>query len=195
MLIGNPHFPWNGPNRLWQMHITGPGGYNVMGVGLSGSPIPSLGFNRDVAWTHTVTAARHFTLHALTLDPTDPTRYLVDGNSVPMEPRTVSVPLPDGAPAVTRTLYTTRFGPVVIAPQSGLNWTASAAFAVQDANRGGSLWPCAARRHYRSAECAAGEDRRAPDWQGSQDRRVAAGTTVSRCPRACCRSRSGGGPA
>lgn len=136
LLIGNPHFPWSGPNRLWQMHVTGPGGYTVMGVGLPGSPIPSLGFNRDVAWTHTVTAAKHFTLHALTLDPADPTHYLVDGKSVPMERRTVSVPMPDGTPAITRTLYATRFGPVVIAPQSGLIWNHATAFAVQDANRG-----------------------------------------------------------
>ena len=136
LLIGNPHFPWNGPNRLWQMHVKGPGGYNVMGVSLPGSPIPSLGFNRDVAWTHTVTAAKHFTLHALALDPTDPTRYVIDGKSVPMEVRTISVPMPDGMPAVSRTIYTTQFGPVVIAPQSGLNWTTSTAYALEDANRG-----------------------------------------------------------
>lgn len=136
MLIGNPHFPWNGPSRFWQMHVTGPEGYDVMGVGIAGSPIPTLGFNKDVAWTHTVTAARHFTLHALTLDPADPTRYMIDGTSEAMVPRTVNVPMPGGAPAATRTLYTTRFGPVVIVPQSGVTWTATAAFAMKDANRG-----------------------------------------------------------
>jgi acyl-homoserine-lactone acylase len=136
MVIGNPHFPWNGPSRFWQLHVTGPDGYDVMGVGIAGTPIPTLGFNKDVAWTHTVTAARHFTLHALTLDPADPTRYMLDGQSVAMEPHTVSVPMPDGAPAVTRTLYTTRFGPVFVAPQSGVNWSATMAFAMKDANRG-----------------------------------------------------------
>jgi acyl-homoserine-lactone acylase len=40
-----------------------------MGVGIAGTLIPTLGFNKDVAWTPTVTAARHFTLDALTLDP------------------------------------------------------------------------------------------------------------------------------
>ena len=38
-----------------------------------GTPIPTLGFNKDVAWTHTVTAARHFTFYQLKLDPADPT--------------------------------------------------------------------------------------------------------------------------
>jgi len=135
-LIGNPHFPWNGPSRFWQMHVTGPDDYDVMGVGIAGSPIPTLGFNRDVAWTHTVTAARHFTLYALTLDPADPTRYMVDGQSVAMQPLSVTVPMPDGAPDVTRTLYSTRHGPVFVAPQSGVTWSANAAFAMRDANRG-----------------------------------------------------------
>lgn len=136
LVIGNPHFPWNGPSRFWQMHVTGPDGYDVMGVGIAGSPFPTLGFNRDVAWTHTVTAARHFTLFALTLDPTDPTRYIVDGKSEAMEPLTITVPMPDGAPDVSRTLYTTQFGSVVVAPQSGVTWNKSTAFALRDANRG-----------------------------------------------------------
>ena len=63
MVIGNPHFPWNGPSRFWQMHVRGPDGYDVMGVGLAGTPMPTLGFNKDIAWTHTVTEARHFTLY------------------------------------------------------------------------------------------------------------------------------------
>ena len=137
LVIGNPHFPWNGPNRFWQMHVTVPGEYDAMGVGLAGAPIPFLGFNRDVAWTHTVTAARHFTLYQLTLDPADPTRYMVDGKSIAMEPRAVSVPLADGT-SVSRTLYTTRFGPVVAAPQNGLVWNNATAFAMRDANAGNS---------------------------------------------------------
>jgi len=134
LLVGNPHFPWNGPNRFWQLHVTGPGGFDVMGAGLAGTPIPTLGFNRDVAWTHTVTAARHFTMYALTLDPADPTRYMIDGGSEAMTPLTVTVPMPDGTAAVTRTLYSTRFGPVFVAPQSGVTWNAATAFAMRDAN-------------------------------------------------------------
>ncbi|MGY6551071.1 MAG: penicillin acylase family protein [Erythrobacter sp.] len=135
LVIGNPHFPWNGPSRFWQMHVTGPDGYDAMGVGIAGSPIPTLGFNRDIAWTHTVTAARHFTLYALTLDPADPTRYMVDGQSTAMQAREITVPMPDGTEPVTRTVYSTRYGPVFVAPQSGVNWSAGMAFAVRDANR------------------------------------------------------------
>ena len=136
LIIGNPHFPWSGPNRLWQMHIIGPEGFDVMGASLPGFQVPAMGFNRDVAWTHTVTAARHYTLFQLTLDPADRLRYIVDGQSVAMEPREITVPMPEGTAPVTRTLYTTRFGPVIAAPQHGLEWSATSAFTMQDANRG-----------------------------------------------------------
>jgi len=136
MVIGNPHFPWKGPSRFWEMHVTGPGGYNVMGVGIAGTPIPTLGFNKDVAWTHTVTEAKHFTLFQLALDPADPTRYMLDGKSEPMVAKTVTVPMPEGKPAVTRTLYSTRFGPVFVVPARGITWSTQSAFTLKDANRG-----------------------------------------------------------
>ncbi|NCP14167.1 MAG: penicillin acylase family protein [Sphingomonadales bacterium] len=135
MVIGNPHFPWKGPSRFWQMHVKGPDGYEVMGVGLAGTPLPTLGFNKDIAWTHTVTQAKHFTLYQLSLDPADPTRYMVDGESLVMTPQTVTVPMPEGTPAVTRTLYSTRYGPVFVIPNRGITWSAATAFAVRDVNR------------------------------------------------------------
>lgn len=135
LLVGNPHFPWAGPSRFWEMHVTIPGKIDVAGVGIAGTPFPTLGFNRDIAWTHTVTAARHFTLYQLALDPADPTAYLVDGKAEKMIARTVHVPLPDGK-SFERTLYSTRFGPVVVMPQAMANWTGKMAFTMRDANRG-----------------------------------------------------------
>ncbi|MEO0589621.1 MAG: penicillin acylase family protein, partial [Pseudomonadota bacterium] len=138
LLIGNPHFPWEGPARFWQMHVRGPDGYDVMGVGLAGTPIPTLGFNKDVAWTHTVTAARHFAVYALTLAEGDPTSYIVDGEPVKMTAREVSVPMPGGAEPLTRTFYSTRFGPVVTVPGTPFGWNAKTAYALRDANAGNS---------------------------------------------------------
>ncbi|MCK0100620.1 penicillin acylase family protein [Qipengyuania sp. S6317L1] len=136
LLIGNPHFPWEGPARFWQMHVRGPDGYDVMGVGLAGTPLPTLGFNKDVAWTHTVTKARHFTVYMLALDPSDPTYYMVDGESVPMEEITVSVPMPEGEEPVERTLYSTQFGRIVTVEGTPMQWQPSMAFALKDANSG-----------------------------------------------------------
>jgi acyl-homoserine-lactone acylase len=134
VLVGNPHFPWNGPSRFYQMHVTIPGVYDVMGAGLAGTPIPTIGFNKDMAWTHTVTAARHFTVFELTLDPADPTSYMVDGKSEKMTTRQVSIAMPDGAPAQTRTLYSSRFGNVLSLSAAGLGWTNQRAYAIRDAN-------------------------------------------------------------
>ncbi len=136
LLVGNPHFPWNGPSRFWQMHVTIPGKIDVMGASIAGAPIVTLGFNRDIAWTHTVTAAQHFTVYELKLDPADPTAYLVDGKREAMRASTISVPMPDGAAPVTRTLYSSRYGPILFSPLIGMGWNAKQAFALRDANRG-----------------------------------------------------------
>ncbi|WP_416908359.1 MAG: penicillin acylase family protein [Polymorphobacter sp.] len=133
LVVGNPHFPWFGPARFWQMHTTIPGQLDVMGVGIAGSPFPTLGFNKDVAWTHTVTAARHFTVHALKL--AGPTTYLVDGKPEDMQTRTITVPVPAGFTPITRTLYTSRFGPLIVAPAAGLTWSNTTAYALKEANR------------------------------------------------------------
>lgn len=143
LLVGNPHYPWEGPNRFRQMHLTIPGRLDVMGAGLVVAPFVAIGFNRDVAWTHTVSTARHNTLFELKLDPADPTAYMVDGRSVPMERRELTIQVKDAAP-ITRTVYATRWGPVVAAPQMGLGWSRERAFAWRDANlynfRGTDAW-------------------------------------------------------
>ena len=136
VLVGNPHFPWTGPSRFYQLHVTIPGVIDVMGATLGGGPIPTIGFNKDMAWTHTVTAARHFTIFELKLDPTDATAYMIDGKSEKMGTKTVTLPMPDGAAPVTRTLYTTRFGPLFTMPAAGMGWSAERAFALRDANSG-----------------------------------------------------------
>ncbi|MFM2118922.1 MAG: hypothetical protein RL722_390, partial [Pseudomonadota bacterium] len=79
VLLGNPHFPWSGPNRFWQMHLSVPGQLDVMGAAIGLGAVVQIGFNRDVAWTHTVSTGRRFTLHALKLLPGEPYRIEVDG--------------------------------------------------------------------------------------------------------------------
>ena len=135
VLVGNPHFPWNGTSRFYQMHITIPGVIDVMGAGLGGSPMPQIGFNQDVAWTHTVTAARHFTVFELKLDPNDSTSYLVDGKSEKMIAKTINIPMPNGTSPISRTLYSSKHGPILALPQAGLAWNGQSAFAIKDANR------------------------------------------------------------
>lgn len=143
VVIGNPHFPWSGAYRFYVMHMTIPGRLDVAGATILGQPYIGIGFNKDVAWTHTTDTAVHATLMRLTLDPDDPTVYLVDGRREAMTRHAVTVEDQDGTP-MTRTLYATRFGPVVSLPASGYGWTREIAYAVRDANkdniRGGDTW-------------------------------------------------------
>jgi acyl-homoserine-lactone acylase len=134
LLLGNPHFPWIGINRFWQMHQTMPGYVDVMGATTGGSPVVTIGFNHDVAWTHTVSTGKRFTLYELKLDPADPTIYIVDGQRRKMVAWTVSVPVAAGAPPIQRTLYSTQWGPLVVLPPAGLTWSATTAYAIADAN-------------------------------------------------------------
>ena len=139
LLLGNPHFPWAGVNRFWQVHLTIPGNLDVMGVGIGSFPGVTIGFNKDVAWSHTVSTGKRFTLHELTLADGDPTAYLIDGKPEKMSSRTVSAPVrgADGSQQTkSATLWSTRWGPVVVIPRAGLNWTAKTAYALKDANLG-----------------------------------------------------------
>lgn len=135
LLLGNPHYPWTGGRRFWQSQQTIPGELNVSGGSLLGTPTISIGFNAHVAWSHTVSTGIPANFHQLTLDPADPTTYLVDGRPERMTKRTVTVAVKDGAP-VTRTQWWTRYGPVVNAmgPQAPLPWTTTTAYALYDPN-------------------------------------------------------------
>lgn len=134
MLLANPHFPWIGGMRFYQMHLTIPGQLDVMGAALPGLPVVNIGFNQHVAWTHTVDTSKHFTLYRLTLDPKDPTRYLLDGKSIPMQKTQVTVQV-KGAKPHTQTVYSSQFGPVVQWPGK-LDWNGQYAFSLRDANLG-----------------------------------------------------------
>ena len=61
MILGNPHFPWNGRYRFSQQQLTIPGKYDVAGGSLIGSPAVNIGWNKNVAWSHTVSTAYRFT--------------------------------------------------------------------------------------------------------------------------------------
>ena len=138
MLLANPHFPWVGGMRFYEMHLTIPGQLDVMGAALPGLPVVNIGFNQHVAWTHTVDTSKHFTLYRLTLDPKDSTRYLLDGKSIALDKTvvTVQVKQADGSlKNVTHDIYSSQFGPVVQWPGK-LDWNNQYAFSLRDANLG-----------------------------------------------------------
>ncbi|NKF50878.1 acylase [Shewanella sp. WXL01] len=140
MVLGNPHFPHTGNLRFWQSHLTIPNQLDVMGGSLVGMPgLVNIGFNKDVAWTHTFSTAEHFVMYNLTLAEGDRMTYLVDGKPMPITKETVSIVVnggPAGMLTVEKDIYTTAKGPIVEAPANvaPFGWDDNQAFMVQDVN-------------------------------------------------------------
>ncbi len=130
VLLGNPHYPWDGALRFYRVGLTIPGELNVVGAGLVTTPFIGIGHTENMAWTHTVSTARRFGYFELTLDPADPTRYMIDGQSRAMIANEITVDVrgEDGSiTPVTRTIWETEFGPV--AASQRLPWSPETAFA------------------------------------------------------------------
>lgn len=142
MLLGNPHFPWQGGSRFYMQHLTMADEYNVFGAGLHGSPVVNIGFNNQVAWTHTVSTAKRFVLYELTLDPDNNQRYEYDGKMVDLTSKTVSteVQTSNGVETQEHTFYFSQYGPILdlgaVSPllEGWPNKTTGTLFAIKDAN-------------------------------------------------------------
>ncbi|WP_182909102.1 penicillin acylase family protein [Microbispora sp. H13382] len=126
MVLADPHFPWQGIRRFYQVQLTIPGVLDVSGGSLYGTPVVQIGHNARVAWTHTVSHAQRFTVYRLAL--ADGHSYTVDGRAEPMGEQEVEVTLPDGTVSA-HTLLTSRYGPVL-----AVGHTDEAAYALADAN-------------------------------------------------------------
>ena len=139
MVLGNPHFPWQGSERFFQSHLTIPGKVDVVGAGLFGVPIVLIGHTQRLAWSHTVSTSRRFTVFEEKLVPGSPTTYLHDGqprqmkaDRVTVKARTASGGLEDRS----RTLYSTHHGPMFTS-LLGLPvfpWSATTGFSLGDVN-------------------------------------------------------------
>jgi acyl-homoserine-lactone acylase len=135
MLYGNPHFPWSGSERFFQSQLTIPGKINVSGGSLLGSPVIQIGHTQGVAWSHTVSTARRFNFFRETLVPGDPTKYIVDGEQKAMKETTITVDKGNGD-TETRTLYSTKHGPIATSVQKQplFGWNEDYAYSLFDAN-------------------------------------------------------------
>lgn len=134
-LLGNPHFPWVGIERFYAVHLTIPGRFDAMGASIFGFPMINIGFNRHLAWSHTVSTGRRFVLRELTLAPGNPTAYLYEGQVVPMQPEVVTIDvLVNGSIfKFNKRFWQTQFGPVLIIPPAAV-WDTQRAYAITDVN-------------------------------------------------------------
>ena len=134
LLVANPHFPWEGDQRFWEVHLTVPGDVDIYGVALGGMPGVQIGFNHDIAWTHTVSAGRRFTLYELQLVAGSPTTYKYGTEEREMTATDYSVEVlqADGSTKPeTRTMYTSHYGPMLNLP---FGWNGDKAYTMRDGN-------------------------------------------------------------
>ena len=145
VMYGNPHEPWEGVQRFYEFHTTIPGKLDVMGAGQQGQPFVNIGFNKDVAWSHTVSTAKRFTLYQLSLVKGNPLKYNYVTSSGTIEQRDiqvvpVTVQMPDNKPSITRNIYVSQYGPMLNVnllngqlPNWGDASTGNLAYTIRDA--------------------------------------------------------------
>ena len=137
MVLGNPHFPWRGRYRFTQSHLTIPGRYDVAGASLIGSPVVNIGWNKNVAWSHTVSTAYRFTPYEYRTVPGSPTTYLTTDGPKELERRIVKVRARGKGGklrTITEDVYRTDEGYVLDAPEVLMGWSPLSVFALRDAN-------------------------------------------------------------
>lgn len=140
MVFGNPHFPWNGTERFYIVHLTIPGTADIMGASLFGVPAVLIGFNDHLAWSHTVSTAYRFSIYHLSMNPLNPLQYFYEGELRDLEavPLEIEVLEDDGSLSTqSRTLYRSHYGPMMEMTVSGipvLGWDNLRGYAIRDAN-------------------------------------------------------------
>lgn len=154
MVLANPHFPWRGTERFWMTQLDVPGRYDVEGGTLEGFPLIGIGFNRNLAWTHTVSTDRRFVVYQLSLVPGHPTSYLLDGKAERMGEIRVKVRY--GHKTVRHTFYTTRWGVVADESQAFYLWTDTNAYALDDVTMPDG--PRAANEYFRMGQARSVRD-------------------------------------
>lgn len=148
-LLANPHFPYTGHRRLYEVQMTVPGYLNVHGAGLLGTAIPLINFNDNLGWSHTVTTSRRFTWYELILkNDGEFLTYVKDGVEKPITTETYQIEVDMGMAQpvlLERTFYFSEYGPMIAAnavndqlpawgDNGALNTSSMVAHTYRDAN-------------------------------------------------------------
>ncbi len=138
ILLSNTHFPHSGMLRFWQWHAVIPGVMNTMGASAIGVPgVINIGFNENISWTHTFSAAEHFIVYRLALVPGDRTRYYMDGVEKPIHSKKISIAVKTASAVINleKEIFYTDLG-IVIEANGALPWDDTQAFIIKDINLG-----------------------------------------------------------
>lgn len=135
ILIIDPHLSWWGLTRFWEFRIHA-GELRGSGVTLPGFPNIGLGHTDHIAWAMTTGGPDTADVYELTLNATDPTKYLYDGKWRQMASREITLEI-KGAGTSKFAVYESHYGPV-IAMKDGKAYAAKIAYA--DIVQAGEAW-------------------------------------------------------
>lgn len=115
IVLDNPHLYWDSAS-YFMAHQTMGDELDMMGTLTAGHPFMQRGFNKDIAWSHTISYGYRFMLYELELNPENPLQYLYDGKIWDIEPTTVSAEYVDAngeVQVLNKTFYSSHLGPIM----------------------------------------------------------------------------------
>ncbi|MCU0388610.1 MAG: penicillin acylase family protein [Chitinophagaceae bacterium] len=110
MLVVNAHQPNTGPQAFYEAHVCSEEGWNALGGLLAGGPCIFHGVNEHLGWAHTVNYVDRFDVYKLTMHPTDPLLYEVDGEWKKLEVEKVKLKIKGIPFSVSRKAYWSIYG-------------------------------------------------------------------------------------
>ena len=87
----NTHQPWNGPVAWYEAHLVSEEGWDFYGALFPGSPVPLIGHNSYLGWSHTVNSPDLIDVYKLTINKQNKDQYWFEGYWKDMELRTANI--------------------------------------------------------------------------------------------------------
>ncbi|MBA64816.1 MAG: penicillin amidase [Candidatus Marinimicrobia bacterium] len=87
----NTHQPWDGPVAWYEAHLISEEGWDFYGALFPGSPVPLIGHNQYLGWSHTVNSPDLIDVYKLTINKQNENQYWFEGYWKDMELRTADI--------------------------------------------------------------------------------------------------------
>jgi penicillin amidase len=123
LLANDTHVGISLPGTWYLCHLKAPG-VDIVGASAAGVPGVIAGHTDTVAWGLAILPVDFVDLFVVRVDPADPTRYYVGGQTLSMEREEMVFAVKDADP-VTRTAYKTIYGPVITELEPGVEAAAA----------------------------------------------------------------------
>ena len=112
----NTHQPWDGPVSWYEAHLVSEEGWDFYGALFPGSPIPLIGHNQFLGWSHTVNSPDLIDIYKLTINKQNENQYWFEGYWKNFDVRNTKIKVKIIGPfswKFKRTIKTSIHGPVL----------------------------------------------------------------------------------